>query len=496
MQTTSKRGAGRPFGRALSKQQRHNQNAPLRTGIKLNRAYEKAWLDMRRYLVLKGGAGSGKSVFCAQKVLHRCVSEYLPSSNKLGRPAFAHRFLVLRKVAATRKNSVFELLCSTLEKMGTAHEWQINLTAMSLVHLRTGAAILTAGVDDVEKLKSIADITGIWMEEATEFSQDDFLQIDLRMRGIYPFAQQIILSFNPVSKSHWIAQQFDSPHGAYVDRTYTGLYKTTWRHNRFINADYGARMANLCKVDENMARIYDRGDWGIEDPESLFAWRFRSETHVSPRARYNPYLGTVWVFFDFNIAASAIICQKYDHGAYILKEYHHTTGDLQSLVSEIRNDLHQMKADATPAGQSFYDDYLIVGGDASGGARSGLVADRLTAFQQLAQFFGEGAGNPLPWEHFNVPAANPAHSSSRLVTNMVLKNEPNFLINPGCVALIHDLENVKFLKGSIDKSDPKLTHLLDCFRYFVWAELSGRLERYGLEDIVHKFGISERLSPN
>lgn len=489
------------FRAATHKGQRRNVLAgshsapPAKRGLRLNRAFRKPWEERRRYLVLLGGAGSGKSYFCAQKLLHRCASEYIPAGNKQGKPAFAHRFLVLRKVAATRAGSVFALLSSCIENMGTAHQWEINKTSMSFRHLPTGAVILTAGVDDVEKLKSIFDITGIWMEEATEFTQPDFLQIDTRLRAATPFYQQVILSFNPTSKSHWIAQQFDSPHGGFIDREFTAFYKTTWRNNPFLDPAAGARLQRLSAVDENMARIYDRGEWGIEDAESLFAWRFDSRKHVSPRARYNPHLGTVYVFFDFNIAASAIICQKYDYGAHVLKEYHHTAGDLQSLVQEIRNDLYQMKANATPAGQEFYEDFLIIGGDASGGARSGLVADRLTAFQQLAHFFGDGI-NPLSWEQFHVPDANPAHSSSRLVSNMVLKNEPNFYINPQCAMLIHDLENVKFEKGSIDKSDPKLTHLLDCWRYFVWFEMANRLKRYGLEDLMHKFNLPDRLNPN
>ena len=45
--------------------------------------------DQSRYLVLKGGGGSGKSVFAGRKVLERCVSEP------------GHRILVCRKVART-----------------------------------------------------------------------------------------------------------------------------------------------------------------------------------------------------------------------------------------------------------------------------------------------------------------------------------------------------------------------------------------------------------
>ena len=51
-----------------------------------------------RYLVLKGGGGSGKSIFAGRKVLERCVSEP------------RHRFLVCRKVARTLRESCFAQL--------------------------------------------------------------------------------------------------------------------------------------------------------------------------------------------------------------------------------------------------------------------------------------------------------------------------------------------------------------------------------------------------
>ena len=39
------------------------------------------------------------------------------------------------------------------------------------------------GLDDPEKIKSIAGIDWIWIEEATELTYEDFGQLDLRLRG-------------------------------------------------------------------------------------------------------------------------------------------------------------------------------------------------------------------------------------------------------------------------------------------------------------------------
>lgn len=54
--------------------------------------------DEHRYLVLKGGGGSGKSIFSGRKILERVTTEP------------GHRWLVCRKVGRTLRESCFEQL--------------------------------------------------------------------------------------------------------------------------------------------------------------------------------------------------------------------------------------------------------------------------------------------------------------------------------------------------------------------------------------------------
>ena len=67
-----------------------------------NAAFMPLFSDTNRYLVLKGGGGSGKSVFAARKILERCVTER------------KHRFLVCRKVGKTIRESCFSLIIGHL----------------------------------------------------------------------------------------------------------------------------------------------------------------------------------------------------------------------------------------------------------------------------------------------------------------------------------------------------------------------------------------------
>ena len=135
-----------------------------------NPAFMPLFFDKHRYLVLKGGGGSGKSIFAGRKVLERVTTEP------------GHRWLVCRKVARTLRESCFAQLAGQCAKHYPESGYHLNRTEMR-ISFKNGSEILFAGLDDVEKLKSIYDITGIWIEEASELAQSDFNQLDIRLRA-------------------------------------------------------------------------------------------------------------------------------------------------------------------------------------------------------------------------------------------------------------------------------------------------------------------------
>ena len=143
-----------------------------------------------------GGAGSGKSIFAGRKILERVCSEE------------GHRILVVRKVARTLRESCFTQLCAQISDFYDPKSFKINRTELSIRCEKTGSSIIFAGLDDVEKLKSIYSITGIWIEEASEITESDFNQLDIRLRGESRYYKQIIISFNPVDVNHWLKKRF------------------------------------------------------------------------------------------------------------------------------------------------------------------------------------------------------------------------------------------------------------------------------------------------
>jgi phage terminase large subunit len=195
-----------------------------------------------RYLILYGGAGSGKSVFAAQKTVVRILSE---------RP---HKILVVRKVAKTLRQSCFAEIQSIISQWGLSEYFTVNKTDME-ISCRNGNRIIFAGLDDVEKLKSIQGITSIWEEEASELEQADHIQLDLRLRGRTKHYKQIIQSFNPVSITHWLRDT--------IDQDQTTAHRSTYKDNRFIDAEYIRLIESFKITDEYYYTVYGLGEWGV-----------------------------------------------------------------------------------------------------------------------------------------------------------------------------------------------------------------------------------------
>lgn len=167
-----------------------------------------------------------------------------------------YRYLVVRKTAKSIRASVFQLLADLISMYDLSSYFTINKTEMS-IKCANGATLITAGLDDVERLKSIANINRIWIEEASEVSEKDHNQLDLRMRGENSLGYQMTLTFNPISELHWLKKLFFD-----VGVADSFVLKTTYKDNNHLDSKYRGTLERLKEQDYQYYKIYCLGEWG------------------------------------------------------------------------------------------------------------------------------------------------------------------------------------------------------------------------------------------
>ncbi len=401
--------------------------------VRINDHFYKFLDDESRYLVLFGGAGSGKSVFASQKVVSRIVSEP------------GHNFLVVRKVAKTIKKSVFTEIKARLIEWNIYNQFTINKTDYSFIHNGTKSEITCTGLDEPEKIKSISGITGMWLEEATEFDSDDWDQLRLRVRGIKPNYVQFILTFNPIDEDHWLNAWIDSkPKGLTFDIS-------TYEHNiEFLDSDYIEMLQEYEHSNTLYYQVYVLAEWGVMDKTNKFFYEWDNDKHVDSSIDYKDS-DPLWLSFDFNVdPMTCIVGQAPDRDTlHILDEIRMNNSSVHSVTDYIK--------------AKYKDYYWIVTGDASGRGRTGTTRQKLSYWQIIKKELSLGDAQ------IKVRSQNLGHIASRILCNAVLEHK-KFKIHPRCKESIKDCKGAKIDENQkLYKTAKSGLHFADCCRYNIDA---------------------------
>lgn len=248
----------------------------------MNRVFWDFFEDKKsRVRISFGGSGSGKSYSVFQQILHDIIAEP------------GHNYMVCRKVHATNKTSNFALLKQLIADMKLEPIFKINQSDMTFTVIATGYMIVLKGLDDIEKVKSFTlpkgILTDIVVEEASEITQKDFDQLNVRLRGKKKGEQknipfQITMMLNPIVQTHWIKREFFDKKsyqkdkvkedGTIVKGMAVRILKTTYLDNEFIDDDYRAVLEGYKDISYEMYRVYCLGEWGVFGNIIFNNWSF------------------------------------------------------------------------------------------------------------------------------------------------------------------------------------------------------------------------------
>jgi phage terminase large subunit len=386
-----------------------------------------------RFLILQGSAGSGKSVSVAKKLVWRCLRES------------KHRHLVLRKVAKDIEESFMQEVIDVIDK------WGIKATVRKgnkpKIWIDDSEFIFT-GLDNPERIKSVQGITSITCEELSEFTEDDFDQLNLRLRGDKPYYKQTIGLLNPIDENHWVKRRFvDDP-----PKTLSYLlHKSSYLDNPWIDEDYKRLLEGYKETNTLYYQIYCLNEWGVVDTSKKFLYSFDQDKHISPCTLDENY--AVKLSFDFNLEPFAVsVYQTPDRNTVnVIDKVRLNNSDIYQVCDHIK--------------AKYPSHFFIVTGDASGKNRTGTSRGKTSYWRIIKRELN------LKDAQIQLRSMNLGLIESRVLCNSALQHK-NINIDPSQTELINDCKYATVDdKGILVKDRNKNANdFLDGFRYALDVE--------------------------
>lgn len=221
-----------------------------------------------RVIVLVGGLGSGKS-FSVVKEMEQSAMQW-PKM-----PMAIYR----KTMPALRDSTLHEFRAHSRSELGDfrAREDKYLYHNESFVNFR--------GLDDPTKAKS-TNYALIVMEEAEEFTREDFQRLNERVRAPGPWPLRIVLVLNPVDEDHWIYKEFVDNAKAYDDHGgLLVLHFSSYDNIKNLPPNY-IEQASAGKTPEEINR-YIHGHWGtIVKGAPVYAGILNAGLHLRKMERF------------------------------------------------------------------------------------------------------------------------------------------------------------------------------------------------------------------
>ncbi|TGY56918.1 PBSX family phage terminase large subunit [Ligilactobacillus murinus] len=374
-----------------------------------------------------GGASSGKSHGVVQKVVLKSLLNW----------RHPRKVLWLRKVDRTLKDSIFADVLDCLSRWQLLALCKVNNSDRTIT-LPNKAVFLFKGMDDPEKIKSIKGLSDVVMEEASEFTLDDFTQLTLRLREPKHKNRQLFVMFNPVSKVNWTYKQWFDPQ-AEIDTKRVAVHHSTYKDNRFLDEENIRTIENLKKTNPAYYKIYTLGEFATLD-KLVFPVFEKQRLHATDLVDIPSYFG---LDFGFVNDPSAFIHVKVDQKnkrLYVLEEY--TKKGL--LNNEIARVIKQM-----------------------GYSKEVITADAAEQ-KSIAELKRDG-----------IERVRPAKKGpDSVIQGISFLQQYELVVDDRCVKLIEELENYTYQKDRatneyINKPVDSYNHCIDAIRYAV-EEINGQ----------------------
>ncbi|MFH0963202.1 MAG: phage terminase large subunit [Planctomycetota bacterium] len=424
------------------------------------------------YLLYAGGYGSGKSlVGCYVAIL---LSLSIPGN--FGCIARRHG----SDLRDSTRRTFFECLPPRWIDRWRESDGHLRLT--------NGSEIIFRHLDDPTGLKSV-NLGWAYIDEITDTSEAAFrvLQSRLRLPVELPSLEdlahgwpsrrlpctgvsgrKLFATSNTDAPGHWVHELWfgpPPPRGRGLPSAKRFVVHSPSHANTFLPAGYLADMD--ASFDPRYHERYVQGKW-VDISRDRVYHQFDRAVHVRP-VPYDRYLPLVHSW-DFNVNPMAtVILQRAGDEVRVIDEIVLPSSNTPEVCAEF---LRRYSAHATG---------ILVYGDATGHTRGATTG--ASDYSLIRQCYRGLAGLSLRTARSNtleVDRVNAVNARLRSADGRV-----SLVIDPRCVVLVRDLEQVHYKPASrsidrpgdlaVDKgADPSLTHVSDALGYYIAAEFPVR----------------------
>lgn len=368
-----------------------------------------------RYNVFYGGRGSGKTIFVMDKLLIKGLKE-------------KRTILLMRKTTASCKFSVWKELKAAVDRFKLNNFFTFYESDYSAVCNLNGTIFKCSGLDIAEKIKGFSEISDVLLEEATEFTPEDFELIDGTVRSIkYKLPLQMYLCFNPVSKANWVYKHFGFDTGIVPPDTF--ILKTTYLDNPYVSQDYIKRMENMKRTNPTRWKIEALGDFVSLDKLVFQNYLVEDFNHADLNGEL--IIGMDFGFINDVSTIVASILDEPNGRIYVFKEWG-ATGKTNDELAKIITSL--------------------------GFSKSTIIAD--AAEQKSIEEI----------KRLGVPRIKPCVKGPDSIIHGIQKLQNyEIVVHPNCSELITEFENYSWTKNKdgeyINKPIDDFNHYCDALRY-------------------------------
>jgi len=278
-------------------------------------------------ILLSGAAGTGKSRACLEKIHTLCLKY----------PGI--RCLIVRKTAESLAKSAMvtyqEHVAPEAISSGEVRYYGGSAREPASFKYANTSVVITGGMDKATRVMS-SEYDVIYVQEATELTEEDWEMLTSRLRnGRMPY-QQLIADCNPGHPQHWLKQRSDAgkTHMIYCSHRDN---PTLWKNGEWT--DHGKRyvetnLAGLTGVRRE--RLYE-GKWAAA--EGLVYDTFDPSVHIYDQV--TPFRGQGWNWYfsvDFGFT-NPFVCQAWaedrDGRIYLFREIYMTGKIVEDHAKDI-----------------------------------------------------------------------------------------------------------------------------------------------------------------